>query len=216
MSITVNVTISGTIGLSAGPFDIYHTPINPSNDGTLVISGVSRATLIGSGQLITVPDGTTTIRVRSTGTCTFYDDETIVIPSPSPTPTATAAPTYKIRVLYGYTTTYQDQTGCESFTYDRYWRTVYIKLVDNSGSDVANGATPLDVDISFSGGNNAILTIEPFQASGTETSYQFVYQQTVDNGIACVQEYDEPVCVFSLPIGYTLYEGFSNVPLCNP
>lgn len=102
MPITLNVTISGTIGLDAGPFDIYHSPINPSNDGTLVISGVSRATLLSPGQQITVPDGTTTIRVRSTGSCTFYDDEIIVVPTPTPTPTATPVPTYTIAV-YGST-----------------------------------------------------------------------------------------------------------------
>lgn len=102
MSITLNVTISGTIGLDAGPFDIYHSPIDPSNDGTLIVSGVSRATLLSPGQQVTVPDGTTTIRVRSTGTCTFYDDELVVVPTPTPTPTATSIPTYTISV-YGST-----------------------------------------------------------------------------------------------------------------
>lgn len=82
------VTLTGD---AAGPFDIYYdTPTT----GSLVVSGVSRATLI-SGYLVTgLPADAIDIRVYNTdadcqNTVYYY----LATPTPTPTPTATPTPT---------------------------------------------------------------------------------------------------------------------------
>jgi hypothetical protein len=56
-------------GADAGPFDLYS-----DTDGfvTAFATGISKATLLGGYLSSAVPDGTTSIRIISTGTCTNY------------------------------------------------------------------------------------------------------------------------------------------------
>ena len=65
---TVLITLT-TAGADAGPFDLYS-----DTDGyvTPFATGISKATLLGGYLSSAVPDGTTSIRIVSTGTCTNY------------------------------------------------------------------------------------------------------------------------------------------------
>jgi hypothetical protein len=88
---SILILISSTIGPDANIFNIYHSPTNPSNDGTLVVSGITKQQLL-SGYTVNVPDGTTIIRVRGADQCTDYDDALIpctfgITATPTPTPT---------------------------------------------------------------------------------------------------------------------------------
>lgn len=80
MTITITLTSAGS---DSGPFDIYG---NSTGAFVLITSGVSKLSLT-SGYTTTAPDGTTVVRVQSTGTCTNYQD------IPVQTTTTTVAPT---------------------------------------------------------------------------------------------------------------------------
>jgi len=58
----IRATVAGT---SSGPYTIYHTS---ETAGNIIASSVSRASLL-AGVSVTVPDGTTLVIVRSSGTC---------------------------------------------------------------------------------------------------------------------------------------------------
>jgi hypothetical protein len=65
---TVLITLTSA-GADAGPFDLYS-----DTDGYLTpfATGILKATLLGGYTSSAVPDGTTSIRIVSTGTCTNY------------------------------------------------------------------------------------------------------------------------------------------------
>lgn len=67
---TVLITLT-TAGLDAGPFDLYS---NIDAYSVPFQTGVSKSALLGGYTSTIVPDSTTTVRVRSTGTCTNYID----------------------------------------------------------------------------------------------------------------------------------------------
>ena len=95
MAKTVNIKLSSSTGSSTGPtFDLFS---DANSYASAFESGVSKTTLMGVGGYTStvVPDAATIIRVKSTGTCTTYDDYTLTAPTatPTPTPTATATPT---------------------------------------------------------------------------------------------------------------------------
>jgi len=73
-----------TAGADAGPFNLYS-----DTDGYLTpfASGISKATLLGGYLSSAVPDGTTSIRIVSTGICTNY----IYIPVEGITTTTTSS-----------------------------------------------------------------------------------------------------------------------------
>jgi len=73
-----------TAGADAGPFNLYS-----DTDGylTAFASGISKATLLGGYLSSAVPDGTTSIRIVSTGICTNY----IYIPVEGITTTTTSS-----------------------------------------------------------------------------------------------------------------------------
>ena len=65
---TVLITLTSA-GADAGPFDLYS-----DTDGYLTpfATGILKATLLGGYTSSAVPDGTTSIRIVSTGTCTNF------------------------------------------------------------------------------------------------------------------------------------------------
>lgn len=65
---TVLITLT-TAGADAGPFNLYS---NTDGYVTAFATGISKATLLGGYLSSAVPNGTTSIRVVSTGTCTNY------------------------------------------------------------------------------------------------------------------------------------------------
>jgi hypothetical protein len=90
MAKTVNIKLSSSTGSSTGPtFDLFS---DANSYASAFESGVSKTTLMGVGGYTStvVPDAATIIRVKSTGTCTTYDDYTLASQTPTPTPTPTA------------------------------------------------------------------------------------------------------------------------------
>lgn len=75
-SITITLTSAGS---DSGPFDLY---TNATGSFTLMEAGVSKNTLL-AGYTVTTLDGTTVVRVQSTGTCTNYVDLTVTTVAPT-------------------------------------------------------------------------------------------------------------------------------------
>jgi len=84
---TVLITLT-TAGADSGPFDLYS-----DTDGYVSAfeTGVSKAALVAGYSSNLVPNGTTTIRVKSTGVCTNYIDIIVVTTT---TTTTTSAPSF--------------------------------------------------------------------------------------------------------------------------
>lgn len=94
---TVLITLT-TAGTSTGPFSLYS---NVDSYSVPFETGVLRTSLLAGYTSTVVPNGTTTIRVMSTGTCTNYTDISVVPCSttttttvPPTTTTTTTTPTY--------------------------------------------------------------------------------------------------------------------------
>lgn len=71
MAFSAIITLTGTVGTDAGPFNLY------SNTDTYAApfeTGVSKANLISGYTSNNVPTSTATVRVKSTGSCTNYLD----------------------------------------------------------------------------------------------------------------------------------------------
>ena len=91
MAFWVNITYAaGTFGATVSTLDIFS---NYDSYATAVETGIAKATLV-SGYALSVPDGTTVVRIKGTGTCvSVYQDISVTgAPTPAPTP-APAAPT---------------------------------------------------------------------------------------------------------------------------
>jgi sugar phosphate permease len=82
---TVLITLT-TAGTSTGPFSLYS---NVDSYSVPFETGVLRTSLLAGYTSTVVPNGTTTIRVMSTGTCTNYTDISVV---PCTTTTTTTVP----------------------------------------------------------------------------------------------------------------------------
>lgn len=83
----MNVLITLTVaGIDTGPFNLYS---NLDSFTTPFQTGVSKASLISGLMVTTVPEGASTIRVKSTGTCTTSVD-LFITGQPSTTTTTTS------------------------------------------------------------------------------------------------------------------------------
>ncbi len=71
---TVLITLT-TAGTDTGPFDLYS---NVDGYVSAFETGVSKAALVSGYSSALVPNGTATIRIKSTGTCVNYIDVTVV------------------------------------------------------------------------------------------------------------------------------------------
>jgi hypothetical protein len=71
---TVLITLT-TAGTDTGPFNLYS---NVDGYVSAFETGVSKAALLAGYSSALVPNGTTTIRIKSTGTCVNYIDVTVV------------------------------------------------------------------------------------------------------------------------------------------
>lgn len=81
MAFSAIITLTGTVGVDVGPFDLYS---NTDGYVTPFDVSISRAALISGYTATTVPDLTSIIRVKSAGTCTNYidinvDDPTVAV-----------------------------------------------------------------------------------------------------------------------------------------
>jgi len=102
---TVLITLTSA-GVDAGPFDLYS-----DTDGfvTAFASGISKVTLLGGYLSSAVPDGTTSIRIVSTGVCTNYiyvsvEGTTTTTTSSSSTSSTTTTTTIAPIMAYWYAT----------------------------------------------------------------------------------------------------------------
>ena len=81
MSFSAIITLTGTVGADAGPFNLYS---NTDSYVTAFATGISKASLVSGYTSSVVPDLTSTVRVQSVGTCTNYidigvDDPTVAV-----------------------------------------------------------------------------------------------------------------------------------------
>lgn len=83
---TVLITLT-TAGADTGPFNLYS---NVDGYVSAFETGVSKTALLAGYSSALVPNGTTTIRIKSTGTCVNYIDVTVVTTT---TTTTTGTPT---------------------------------------------------------------------------------------------------------------------------
>lgn len=86
---TVLITLT-TAGSSTGPFSLYS---DANSYSTPFETGVAKASLLAGYTSTLVPNGTTIIRVMSTGTCTNYTDLPIVGCTTTTTTTSTSTTT---------------------------------------------------------------------------------------------------------------------------
>jgi hypothetical protein len=95
---TVLITLTSA-GADAGPFDLYS-----DTDGylTAFATGISKATLLGGYLSSAVPDGTTSIRIVSTGTCTNYIYVSVEGTTTTSTSSTTTTTTTTIAPLMAY------------------------------------------------------------------------------------------------------------------
>ena len=84
---TVLITLT-TAGADSGPFDLYS---NLDGFVSAFETGVSKAALLAGYSSASVPDYTTTIRVKSNGVCINYVD--ILLESTTTTTTTVIGPT---------------------------------------------------------------------------------------------------------------------------
>lgn len=117
---TVLITLT-TAGADSGPFDLYS---NVDGYVSAFETGVSKAALVAGYSSSLVPNGTTTIRIKSIGVCTNYIDVTVVTTTTTTSSTSTT------------TTTTTTSIPCTCTLYD-----VYI-----SGSDISNAINNTDTE----------------------------------------------------------------------
>jgi hypothetical protein len=87
MAFWINITYAaGTFGATVSTLDIFS---NYDSYATAVETGIAKATLV-SGYALSVPDGTTVVRIKGTGTCVSVYQDISVTGAPTPAP---AAPT---------------------------------------------------------------------------------------------------------------------------
>ena len=126
---TVLITLT-TAGTDTGPFNLYS---NVDGYVSAFETGVSKAALLAGYSSALVPNGTTIIRIKSTGTCVNYIDVSVVTTTtttttgtPTTTTTTSAPPTT--------TTTTTEGVGGQLFVYAK-----YINSSDELGYTVNGG-----------------------------------------------------------------------------
>jgi hypothetical protein len=134
---TVLITLT-TAGTDTGPFNLYS---NVDGYVSAFETGVSKAALQAGYSSALVPNGTTTIRIKSTGTCVNYIDVTVV------TTTTTTSSTSSTTTSTSSTTTTTSSTAAptELFVYAKYINSPSagnLQFSINSGPNFNAGAVP--------------------------------------------------------------------------
>lgn len=142
MTVLITLTLAGA---DSGPYDLYS-----DLDGyvTPFATGVSKSALLAGYTTAAVPDGTITIRVTSTGTCTNYIDFTIS----------------------GNTTT--TTTSTSSTTSTTTTTTPCISGVLSATAGCSSGQSSL---FTISAGNQAVVTPSGYYYSGSGTRTYVAY-----------------------------------------
>jgi hypothetical protein len=71
MAFSATITLTGTVGTDTGPFNLYS---NTDTYTTAFATSIAKSSLIAGYLSNNVPNSTTTVRIKSTGTCTNYID----------------------------------------------------------------------------------------------------------------------------------------------
>jgi hypothetical protein len=134
---TVLITLT-TAGTDTGPFNLYS---NVDGYVSAFETGVSKAALQAGYSSALVPNGTTIIRIKSTGTCVNYIDVTVV------TTTTTTSSTSSTTTSTSSTTTTTSSTAAptELFVYAKYINSPSagnLQFSINSGPNFNAGAVP--------------------------------------------------------------------------
>jgi hypothetical protein len=69
MAFSATITLTGTVGTDVAAFSLYS---NVDSYATAFATGISRASLISGYTSNAVPDGTSTVKIKSTGLCTNF------------------------------------------------------------------------------------------------------------------------------------------------
>lgn len=122
---TVLITLT-TAGSSTGPFSLYS---NANSYSTPFETGVAKSSLLAGYTSTLVPNGTTIVRVMSTGTCTNYTDIPVV---PCTTTTTTTSSTSSTT-----TTTTTTAAPCQQ---------IYLYPANANACDHLGSLTLFDID----------------------------------------------------------------------
>jgi hypothetical protein len=129
MAFSAIITLTGTVGIDVGPFNLYS---NTNTYATAFETGVSRANLISGYTSNAVPTSTSTVRVTSTGVCTNYID----IPVTSPTPPASIDFTVNNSVQFPYPINSGNGSASGTIT-NNSGSTIYVYARFNSGGQTS-------------------------------------------------------------------------------
>lgn len=166
---TVLITLT-TAGTSTGPFSLYS---NVDSYSTPFVTGVSRSSLLAGYTSTVVPNGTTIIRVMSTGTCTNYTDISVV-PCSTTTTTTTVTPTTTTTTTVAY----------------------QIYVIDNSASGsssaACSGSTTTTIVYALPANNVPIVGMILYQDTGLTTPFvgSTGWRKLVKNTVAYAAEVD--------------------------
>jgi len=130
---TVLITLT-TAGTDTGPFNLYS---NVDGYVSAFETGVSKAALVAGYSSALVPNGTATIRIKSTGTCVNYIDVTVVTTTTTTSSTTSTSSTT--------TTTSSTAAPTELFVYAKYINSPSagnLQFSINSGPNFNAGAVP--------------------------------------------------------------------------
>ena len=198
--ITVSITLT-LAGVDTGPtFSLYS---NVDGYTTAFATGVSKASLVAGYISTVVPNGTTTIRVSSPGTCQTYVDLNVVTSTTTTTststststttsttttntPTTTTTTTAVPEIHYNYafqvtpsgdaTVVLNSQGGYGSFTTSYNLDLVNTLSYQLGGSTIVSGAgkTIQKIERIAYDGTTVLQTITPGTANFTFSSFQMV------------------------------------------
>lgn len=147
MTVLITLTVAGT---DSGPFDLYSDV-----DGYVSAfeTGVSRSALLAGYSSSLVPNGTTTIRIKSTGVCTNFID--VIVVTTTTTTTSSSSTT---------TTTTTTAAPCEDYINNTGGDLNGINYVDCGGTSFTNVTVGAGQSIcvqpgTLNGGDSGFLTL---------------------------------------------------------
>ena len=194
---TVLITLT-TAGTDTGPFNLYS---NVDGYVSAFETGVSKAALLAGYSSALVPNGTTIIRIKSTGTCVNYIDVTVVTTT---TTTTTGTPTTT-------TTTTSAPPPTTTTTTSLLGDTFFI--TNGSTNSTINNITVSAASFYFL--NTGTLPVGPSQtASGTHsslTSANIDVDVTQSLSNACLKLYVNNTVVSQLNVGSTGIYTFTTI-----
>lgn len=149
MTVLITLTVAG---VDSGPFDLYS---NIDGYVSAFETGVSRAALLAGYSSSLVPNGTSTIRIKSTGTCTNYIDVTVT--TTTTTTTTIIGDTFFITNGSTNSTITNITVSAASFYFLTTGSLPVGPLQTASGTHSALASANIDVDVTQSLGNACLI-----------------------------------------------------------